>query len=89
MEKKKFNWIALLFGAAYYAGYGKPLKAVIMACIGFLPLTNIPVLIYAGFKANSELPVKKVPFLWVNAIGVVFLQIAITYVVITITGYEG
>jgi len=73
--KTKFNWIALLInGGAYYAGYGKVKKGLLMALIGFIPLTVFCVNIYAGFKANKELPVKKQEFNWGKAIGVFLFQ---------------
>jgi len=76
--KTKFNWIALLFnGGAYYAGYGSVKKGIIMSIIGFLPLTVILVNLYAGFKANQELPVKKKPFHWGKWFAVLVLHMAI------------
>ena len=63
--KKGFNWVALFGGAHYYSGYGKLQKGLVLACIaGLLPLLAIVVGIYAGVKANKELPVKKIEFQW-------------------------
>jgi hypothetical protein len=80
----KFNWIALLFGSVYYAGYGKLTKAVICALISFIPLIQIPVNIYLGKKANSELPVGKVPFKWMIAIPFTIVFSIYNYIVITL-----
>ena len=74
----KFNVMALLFSTAYYAGYGKVGKGILLSVIGFIPLTLIGVGIYAGMKANGELPVGKIPFSWGKAIGVSVLHSGIT-----------
>ena len=71
-EKKEFSWMGLLFGGAYYAGYGQFVKGLIMAVISFIPLTMIPVHIYAGIKAKKQLPVGGQPFKWAAA-AVVFI----------------
>jgi hypothetical protein len=67
-QKKGFSWMGLLFGGAYYAGYGKVAKGLIMAVISFIPLTAIPVNIYAALKAKKQLPVGSQPFNWGMAI---------------------
>ena len=86
-QKIKFNWIAFLFnGAAYYAGYGNIKKGLIMAVIGFLPLTVFFVNLYGGFKANSELPVKQQPFDWARAIMVSMFHVVILICSVTIIG---
>ena len=41
----KFNPMAFLFNTSYYAGYGKIGKAMLLAVVGFIPLTLIPVAI--------------------------------------------
>jgi hypothetical protein len=71
-EQKGFSWMGLLFGGAYYAGYGQFVKGLIMAAISFIPLTAIPVNIYAGIKAKKQLPVGAHPFEWPKA-SLVFL----------------
>ena len=38
-----------------------------MAVLCFYPLTQFIVHVYAGFKANKELPIGKQPFIWQNA----------------------
>ncbi len=77
-NKTKFNWIAfLLNGAVYYAGYGKVKKGILLALIGFFPLTAFFVNLYAGFKANKELPVKKEAFHWGKAISVLAVHVVI------------
>ena len=45
-----------------------------LALIGFMPLTLIGVGIYAGLKANKELPVGNTAFSWPKAIGVSLLH---------------
>ena len=80
----KFNWIAFLFGSIYYAGYGKLNKAVICAIISFLPIIQIPVNIYLGKKANSELPVGKVPFKWMIAIPIAIVFTIYNFVIFNI-----
>lgn len=69
-----FSIMGLLFNAAYYAGYGKAGKGAVLALIGFIPLTLIGVCIYAGLKANQELPIGRQHFNWGPAIGVAILQ---------------
>lgn len=70
----KFNVMALLFSSAYYAGYGKIGKGIMLAAIGFMPLTLIGVGIYAGINANKELPVGNTQFSWGKAIGISVLH---------------
>ena len=65
-EKHKFNWLALLFSSAYYGGKGKITKGLVFAIIGFIPLTQIIVGIYAGKNANKELSDNQ--FSWGKAI---------------------
>lgn len=77
-EKKGFSWMSLLFAPYYYAGYGKFLKGLVFAIIGFIPLTAIIVNIYAGTKAKKELPIRKQNFKWGAAIGVFLIHWAIT-----------
>lgn len=79
----KFNVMALLFSTAYYAGYGKVGKGIVLSVIGFIPLTLIGVGIYAGMKANNELPIGKIPFSWGKAIGVSVLHSGITIFVVS------
>ena len=79
----KFNPMALLFNTSYYAGYGKVGKAMLLAVVGFIPLTLIPVAIYMGFSANKELPVGQIPFHWGKAIGVGIFQALVTIVVVS------
>jgi hypothetical protein len=69
-----FSIMGLLFNASYYAGYGKAGKGALLALIGFMPLTLIGIGIYAGLKANQELPVGRQNFNWGPAIGVAILQ---------------
>lgn len=73
-EKKGFSWLSLLFAPYYYAGYGKFSKGLLFAIIGFIPLTQIIVNIYAGVKAKKELPVGKQDFRWGAAIGVLVIH---------------
>lgn len=67
-EKKGFSWMGLLFGGAYYAGYGQFAKGLIMAVISFIPLTALAVNIYAGFKAKKQLPIGGASFNWGAAV---------------------
>lgn len=76
-RKQGFSWMGLLFGGMYYAGYGKLGKGFIMGVLGFIPLTAIPINIYAGIKANKELPVGDQAFNWVNA-AIVFYATSVT-----------
>ncbi len=80
MKESKFNWVALFFAPMYYAGYGKIGKGLLFALIGFVPITAIPVNIYAAFKANSELPVGENPFSWWKA-AIAFALMAIIRIV--------
>jgi len=73
----KFNWVAFWFGPFYYAGYGKFLKGLVFVLLMALPPAGIVIAIYAGKKANKELPVGNVPFKWGPAIGL--LCIAMIY----------
>lgn len=55
-EKKGFSWMGLLFGGAYYAGYGELVKGLIMAAItGVFLVPGFFVHIYAGVNR----PLKK------------------------------
>jgi hypothetical protein len=74
---KSFNWMGLLFGGAYYAGYGKMGKGIAMGVISVFPLTAIMVSFYAGFKASKELPVGTQAFNWGKAIAVYCIMGAI------------
>lgn len=76
-EKKGFSWMGLLFGGAYYAGYGQLVKGLIMAVISFIPLTAIPVNIYAGLKAKKHLPVGAQAFEWPKAVLVFFIPMVL------------
>jgi len=76
-EKKGFSWMGLLFGGAYYAGYGQLVKGIIMAVISFIPLTAIPVNIYAGLKARKQLPVGSQSFNWGAAVGVFIIPVVL------------
>jgi len=84
-EKKGFSWMVLLFAPYYYAGYGRLRKGLIMAVIGFIPLTALFVNIYGGFRAKKELPIGRQDFKWGHAIGVFFLQWAITAAVFSLS----
>lgn len=75
--KKGFSWMGLLFGGAYYAGYGQLVKGIIMAVISFIPLTAIPVNIYAGLKAKKQLPVGGQSFNWGAAVGVFLIPVVL------------
>lgn len=79
----KFNPMAFLFNTSYYAGYGKIGKAMLLAVVGFIPLTLIPVAIYMGFRANKELPIGQIPFHWGKAVGVGVFQALVTIVVVS------
>ncbi len=67
---KSFSWLGFFFAPYYYAGYGKAVKGIIMAVIGFIPLTSLIVAIYGGLQAKKELPVREQEFNWLHAIGV-------------------
>jgi hypothetical protein len=68
-QKKGFSWLGLLFGGAYYAGYGQLVKGLIMAAItGIFLIPGFFVHIYAGIKGKKDLPVGKHPFEWPKAI---------------------
>lgn len=74
IDKKGFNWMGFLFAPYYYAGYGNVQKGIILAVIAFMPLTQIIVGIYAGKKANQELPILKQEFNWKKAVPVLLLH---------------
>jgi len=69
-KKGGWSWMGFLFNSAYFSGYGKLQKGLIMAGIGgLLPIFGIIVAIYAGVRAKKELPIKEVEFSWAKAIG--------------------
>ena len=78
MYNKGFNWLAFAFAPFYYAGYGKLGTGLLFALLGFIPLAFIPVHLYAGFKANSDLPVGKTPFNW----GVIMVPAVVVIMII-------
>jgi hypothetical protein len=62
-----FNWMAFMAGGAYYSGYGNLRKGYIICAMQVLLLPLILVtMLYCGFKANKELPVKQVKFSWLH-----------------------
>jgi hypothetical protein len=85
IANKGFNWMGFLFAPYYYAGYGNIQKGIILAVISFIPLTQIIVGIYAGKKANQELPVGKQEFDWKKATPVIILHLVIVAVVLSFT----
>ncbi len=74
------NIYALFFGPAYYAGYGKIKTGLVMAVIGFMPLTMIAVNIYASMNANNDLPVGAQPFNLRSAILVACVSVLISII---------
>lgn len=72
-KKKGFNWLAFIFSYAYYAGYGRIPKALALAVAACIPIVFIGVPFYAGFKANTDLPVGEQPFSWPKAILLAFI----------------
>lgn len=76
-ENSGFSWMGLLFGGAYYAGYGQLTKGLIMAVISFIPITAIPVNIYAGLKAKKQLPVGEEAFEWPKAVLAFFVPVVL------------
>lgn len=80
ISKKGFNWIALFFPSAYYAGKGHFKKGLLLAFLGGLPVLYVLVPIYAGLKANKEITDKK-EFNWGKAILAFFLQVMVLTVV--------
>ena len=78
-----FSWMALLFAPYYYSGYGKILKGIVFAVLGFIPLTAIIVNLYAATKAKKELPIGIQSFKWAPAIGVFLVQLMITALVLS------
>lgn len=89
MEKaegnKGFSWLGLFFGGAYYAGYGQWAKGLIMAILSFIPLTAIPVNIYAGLKAKKQLPVGEQAFEWPKAVLIFIVPILLGLTVVFFT----
>jgi hypothetical protein len=67
-KKKGFNWLAFIFSYAYYAGYGRIPKALALAVAACIPVVFIGVPLYAGFKANADLPIGEQAFSWPKAI---------------------
>lgn len=92
-KKGGWSWMGFLFNSAYFSGYGKLQKGLIMAGIGgLLPIFGIIVAIYGGMKAKKELPIKEVEFSWAEAIGtVVFSAIVgiLSWSVISVYTPEG
>lgn len=82
-NSKKYNWWAFFFWNHYYAGYGKFVKAFIMAIIGFVPFTAFFVAMYCGRKANSELPIGKVKFSWGKATLMFLINASISFAIIS------
>lgn len=80
----KFNWYAFFFNAAYYAGYGKVGKGIVLSIIGFIPLTMLCVGIYTGRNANRELSVGMSDFSWARAIGVAMFGVLITLIALSV-----
>jgi len=78
VEKKGFSWLGFFFAPAYYAGYGKLLKGIVLGIISVIPLIGIGAYIYGGIKAKKELPVGVNKFKWGPAI-VITLLISTTY----------
>ncbi len=76
-QKNKFSWMGLLFGPYYYGGYNQLGKGIVMALIGFIPLTLLFVHIYAGLKADKQLTVDG-NFNWGKAILVLLVHMLIT-----------
>lgn len=77
-EKKGFNFLAFLFNSAYFAGKGNVKAGIIMALVGFFPVTNLFLVApYAGFKANKYFSSEDT-FSWGRAIGVFIFHVAIT-----------
>ncbi len=85
-EKKGFSWMGLLFGGAYYAGYGKLGKGIVMSLLAAIPLTAIFVQIYAGLKARKELPVGELKFDWGKAIAAYSVTIAVVVGLVAASG---
>ncbi|ABW68515.1 hypothetical protein Dole_2712 [Desulfosudis oleivorans Hxd3] len=79
--------MGLIFGAHYYAGYGKIPKAFFLSAISGFPLIGLIVWIYCGRKANSELPVGEIDFKWGLAIISVVIQMVSSSILMKITGY--
>lgn len=65
---RKFSWLGLFFGGAYYAGYGRLGKGLIMSALSSFPLAAIIVQVYAALRARKELPIGEQPFSWPKAV---------------------
>ena len=77
-ENTGFNFLAFLFNSAYFAGKGNVKVGIILAVVGFFPLTAIFISApYAGFKANKYFSSEDT-FSWGRAIGVFILHCIIT-----------
>ncbi|MDY6904053.1 MAG: hypothetical protein SWH61_05140 [Thermodesulfobacteriota bacterium] len=88
MEKESgFSWMGLIFGAHYYAGYGKIPKAFVLSAISGFPLIGLIVWIYCGIKAKPELPIGETNFKWGLAIISVVIQMVAFAILMKITGY--
>lgn len=76
-EKTGFNFLAFLFNSAYFAGKGNVKVGIILAVVGFFPLTNLFLSApYAGFKANKYFSSADT-FSWGRAIAVFCLHLSI------------
>jgi len=78
-NKKVFSWMALLFGAYYYVGYGKILKGFILGVLSVFPFFGIIINIFLEFKAKKELEIGRVPFKWKNTIFLFIVQILVVF----------
>ena len=61
---KPFNLIAFFFAPFYYIGYGQYLRGLVFMLVSLVPVLALGVSVYAGFRANRELPIGQRPFDW-------------------------
>lgn len=77
----KWSWMGFIFSIYYYAGYGNMKKALCLTLVYYIPVIGwLIAMIYAGAKANEELPIKKIQFNWKNVFFIIV--IALVYVLL-------
>jgi len=87
-KRSGFNFKAFFFSATYYAGNGRFKKGLLLAILGFIPITMIFTGIYAGKKANKDLESDS-PFNWKMAILMFIIHASILNITLsTIKAYK-
>ena len=76
--ERPFNVAAFFFAPFYYIGYGQYIRGALFLMVSLVPMLALGVSLYAGFRADKELPVGQRPFDWravmIAMIGFTFLM---------------